>query len=101
MESQRNNHRAANIGADAQFHRAALKLLDEHIPILESKLKANVQKPVFGIDLDEHLNVTGRTIAHPIEVCVIALYETGLDEEGVFRIAGGASKVRKFRVSHR
>jgi len=89
VESQRN------------YHRAALKLLDEHIPILESKLKANVQKPVFGIDLDEHLNVTGRTIAHPIEVCVIALYETGLDEEGVFRIAGGASKVRKFRVSHR
>lgn len=89
MESQRN------------YHRAALKLLDEHIPNLESKLKANVQKPVFGVDLDEHLNVTGRTIAHPIEVCVIALYETGLDEEGVFRIAGGASKVRKFRVSHR
>lgn len=88
VESQRN------------YHRAALELLDDHIPLLESKLKATVQKPVFGCDLDEHLNVSGRTIAHPVEICVITLSETALDEEGIFRIAGGASKVRKFRVSY-
>lgn len=80
------------------YHRAALKVLDEHIPSLKKKWKTNVQKPIFGCDLEEHLSVSGRTIAHPIEICVITLYETALEEEGLFRIAGGASKVRKFRV---
>ncbi|XP_057378728.1 LOW QUALITY PROTEIN: rho GTPase-activating protein 44-like [Daphnia carinata] len=82
-----------------QYHLAALKVLDEHIPLLESKWKAHIQKRVFGFDLEEHLRVSGRTIAHPIEICVITLYETGVDEEGIFRIAGGASKVRKFRAA--
>lgn len=82
-----------------QYHLAALKVLNEHIPLLESKWKAHTHKPVFGFDLDEHLRISGRTIAHPIEICVITLFETGVDEEGIFRIAGGASKVRKFRVS--
>lgn len=81
------------------YHLAALKVLDEHIPLLESKWKAHIQKPVFGCDLDDHLRISGRSIAHPIEICVITLFETALDEEGIFRIAGGASKVRKFRVS--
>lgn len=80
------------------YHRAALQLLEKHIPLLESKWKEHVQKPVFGCDLDEHLRISGRTIAHPVEICVCTLYETGMDEEGIFRIAGGASKVRKFRV---
>lgn len=74
-------------------------MLDSYIPSLEAKWKTSSQKPVFGCDVDEHLRTSGRTIAHPIEVCVITLYETGMEEEGVFRIAGGASKVRKFRVT--
>ena len=58
-----------------------------------------MQKPVFGCDIDEHLRVSRRSIALPIEICVCTLYETAMDEEGLFRIAGGATKVRKFRVS--
>ena len=81
-----------------EYHRKALALLDENIPYLVAKWKAHVQKPVFGCDLLEHLDISGRTIAHPIEICVITLYEMALGEEGIFRIAGGASKVRKFRV---
>ena len=87
FESQRN------------YHRAALQILDESIPFLVTKWKAHIQKPVFGCDLLEHLDITGRIIAHPVEICVIALYEMALQEEGIFRIAGGASKVRKFRVN--
>ena len=80
------------------YHRAALQLLEQHIPELESRWKEHLQKPVFGCDLDEHLRISRRTIALPIEICVCTLYETAMDEEGLFRIAGGASKVRKFRV---
>lgn len=46
-------------------------------------------KPVFGVSLEEHLRVTGRKIAYPIELCVCALSELGMDEEGLFRVAGG------------
>lgn len=46
-------------------------------------------KPVFGFPLEDHLRVTNRTIAYPIELCVCALLELGMDEEGLFRVAGG------------
>lgn len=48
-------------------------------------------KPVFGYPLEEHLRVTGRTIAFPVELCVCTLHELALNEEGLFRIAGGMS----------
>lgn len=46
-------------------------------------------KAVFGINLEEHLRVTGRRIAYPLELCVCALTELGMSEEGLFRVAGG------------
>lgn len=45
-------------------------------------------KPVFGLSLEEHLKLTGRKIAYPLELCVCVLLEVGLEEEGLFRIAG-------------
>ena len=81
------------------YHKASLDVLDKCIPLLEERWRDHVQKPVFGCNLEEHLAVTDRNIALPIEICVCALYETGMNEEGLFRIAGGASKVRKFRVT--
>lgn len=47
------------------------------------------EKPVFGLSLEEHLRVTGRKIAYPIELCVCALSVLAMDEEGLFRVAGG------------
>lgn len=46
-------------------------------------------KAVFGITLEEHLRVTNRRIAYPLELCVCALTELGMCEEGLFRVAGG------------
>lgn len=46
-------------------------------------------KAVFGISLEEHLRVTNRIIAYPLELCVCALTELGMSEEGLFRVAGG------------
>lgn len=43
---------------------------------------------MYGLDLEEHLQVTGRKIAFPIELCVCALLELGMEEEGLFRLAG-------------
>lgn len=43
---------------------------------------------MFGAPLEEHLRVTGQTVALPVQLCVCALLELGLSEEGLFRMAG-------------
>lgn len=47
-------------------------------------------KAVFGCPLDEHLRLNRRQIALPLELCVCALWELGMTEEGLFRVAGGS-----------
>lgn len=49
----------------------------------------STSKPIFGFPIEDHLRVTGRTIAYPIELCVCSLHELALEEEGLFRITGG------------
>ncbi|XP_021348872.1 rho GTPase-activating protein 44-like isoform X2 [Mizuhopecten yessoensis] len=83
----------------AEYHRRALEIVKKMLPKMKEALECNPHKPVFGTTLDEHLRVTGRDIALPIEACVLTLLETGLDEEGLFRIAGMASRVKKLKKS--
>jgi len=49
----------------------------------------SASKPVYGYPLAEHLRVTQRKVAFPIEFCVCALLRFGMEEEGLFRVAGG------------
>uniref|UniRef100_A0A672I311 Rho GTPase-activating protein 17-like n=1 Tax=Salarias fasciatus TaxID=181472 RepID=A0A672I311_SALFA len=57
------------------------------------------EKPAFGTGLDDHLKRSGREIALPIEACIMMLLETGMKEEGLFRIAAGASKLKKLKAA--
>lgn len=52
-------------------------------------IENNIQRPVYGELLEEHLRVNNRKIAYPLEVCVCTLLVLGMDEEGLFRVAGG------------
>nr|XP_049700022.1 rho GTPase-activating protein 44 isoform X1 [Helicoverpa armigera] len=81
------------------YHESALHSLQDTVPELERFINDSSVKPVFGYPLEEHLRVTGRTIAFPIELCVCTLHELALNEEGLFRIAGGTSKVRRMKLS--
>ncbi|XP_026317651.1 rho GTPase-activating protein 17 isoform X2 [Hyposmocoma kahamanoa] len=81
------------------YHESALHSLADTVPELERVINDSSVKPVFGYPLEEHLRVTSRTIAFPIELCVCTLHELGLNEEGLFRIAGGSSKVRRMKLS--
>ncbi|XP_038211849.1 rho GTPase-activating protein 44-like [Zerene cesonia] len=81
------------------YHESALHSLQDTVPELERFINDSSVKPVFGYPLEEHLRVTSRTIAFPIEICVCTLYELALNEEGLFRIAGGTSKVRRMKLS--
>ncbi|XP_076389126.1 rho GTPase-activating protein 44 isoform X2 [Megachile rotundata] len=81
------------------YHESALHCLEDLIPGLERYINDNQMKPVYGYPLEEHLRVTNRKIALPIQLCVSALLRLGMEEEGLFRIAGAASKSRRIKLS--
>ncbi|XP_076074903.1 rho GTPase-activating protein 44-like isoform X6 [Mytilus galloprovincialis] len=82
------------------YHKKALDELDKTIPKMRDTLECNPHKPVYGLPLEEHLRVTGRDVALVIEACIVTIIEGGgMEEEGLFRIAGMASRVKKLKTS--
>uniref|UniRef100_A0A8C0EQA3 SH3 domain-binding protein 1 n=1 Tax=Bubo bubo TaxID=30461 RepID=A0A8C0EQA3_BUBBB len=91
----------------AQYHRQSLGSLDSALAELkeshsqtEPSFTADV--PVvgyYGVPLETHLKSLGREIALPIEACVMMLLTAGMREEGLFRLAAGASVLRKLKSS--
>ncbi|XP_066250512.1 SH3 domain-binding protein 1-like isoform X1 [Euwallacea similis] len=81
------------------YHESALKSLEEIIPQLEKRIGNSKVKRVFGIPLKEHLRVTEKRLAYPLEVCITALAAYGMEEEGLFRIAGSLSKVKRLKAA--
>ncbi|KRT81169.1 hypothetical protein AMK59_5773 [Oryctes borbonicus] len=80
-------------------HESSLKSLECIIPDLERKIGDSPIKPVFGTSLYEHLRVTNRRIAYPMEICIRALQELGMSEEGLFRVAGSVTRVKRLKLS--
>ncbi|KAL4648601.1 rho GTPase-activating protein 44-like [Arapaima gigas] len=87
------------IEAQAEYHRKSLELLQGVLPQIKAHQEAWVEKPCYGKPLEEHLAISGREIAFPIEACVTMLLECGLQEEGLFRVAPSASKLKKLKAS--
>ncbi|KAM9392568.1 rho GTPase-activating protein 17b isoform 2-T4 [Pholidichthys leucotaenia] len=85
--------------AQADYHRRSLTALEEMIPTIQIQQDSWTEKPAFGTALEEHLKKSNREIALPIEACVMMLLETGMKEEGLFRIAAGASKLKKLKAA--
>ncbi|XP_040924355.1 rho GTPase-activating protein 44-like isoform X6 [Betta splendens] len=87
------------IEAQAEYHRKSLELLQSVLPQIKAHQETWVEKPCYGKPLEEHLALSGRDIAFPIEACVTMLLECGMQEEGLFRIAPSASKLKKLKAS--
>uniref|UniRef100_A0A4W6DT30 Rho GTPase activating protein 17b n=1 Tax=Lates calcarifer TaxID=8187 RepID=A0A4W6DT30_LATCA len=85
--------------AQAEYHRRSLAALEAAIPTIQVQQDSWTEKPAFGTALEEHLKRSNREIALPIEACVMMLLETGMKEEGLFRIAAGASKLKKLKAA--
>ncbi|XP_038130036.1 rho GTPase-activating protein 17a isoform X4 [Cyprinodon tularosa] len=83
----------------ADYHRKSLTVLKSVLPTIQAQQDSWMEKPAFGTALDDHLKRSGREIALPIEACVMMLLETGMKEEGLFRIAAGASKLKKLKAA--
>ncbi|XP_027894114.1 rho GTPase-activating protein 17a isoform X3 [Xiphophorus couchianus] len=85
--------------AQADYHRKSLSVLESVLPAIRAQQDSWIEKPAFGTALDDHLKRSGRQIAVPMEACVMMLLETGMKEEGLFRIAAGASKLKKLKAA--
>uniref|UniRef100_A0A8B9Z9I4 SH3 domain-binding protein 1 n=1 Tax=Buteo japonicus TaxID=224669 RepID=A0A8B9Z9I4_9AVES len=88
----------------AQYHRQSLGSLDSALAELKESHKPTftADTPVagyYGVPLETHLKSLGREIALPIEACVMMLLASGMREEGLFRLAAGASVLRKLKSS--
>uniref|UniRef100_A0A673CH88 Rho GTPase-activating protein 17-like n=1 Tax=Sphaeramia orbicularis TaxID=375764 RepID=A0A673CH88_9TELE len=83
----------------AEYHRRSLAALEAAIPTIQFQQDSWTEKPAFGTALEEHLKKSNREIALPLEACVMMLLETGMKEEGLFRIAAGASKLKKLKAA--
>ncbi|GLV35038.1 Rho GTPase activating protein at 92B [Carabus blaptoides fortunei] len=81
------------------YHESAIHTLEQLIPELEKEIGDSPVKAVYGCSLEEHLRLSKRQIALPLELCVCALWELGMTEEGLFRVAGGTSRVRRMKLS--
>lgn len=82
----------------ADYHRKALEILEANVPKLENVIVNSSQKPTFGTPLEEHLRVCDKEIAVVIETCIGVLLHN-IEEEGLFRIPGSTSKVKKLKAS--
>ncbi|XP_078019310.1 rho GTPase-activating protein 44-like isoform X3 [Epinephelus lanceolatus] len=87
------------IEVQAEYHRKSLELLQSVLPQIKAHQETWVEKPCYGKPLEEHLALSGRDIAFPIEACVTMLLECGMQEEGLFRVAPSASKLKKLKAS--
>ncbi|XP_008853915.1 rho GTPase-activating protein 44 isoform X4 [Nannospalax galili] len=87
------------IEVQAEYHRKSLTLLQAVLPQIKAQQEAWVEKPSFGKPLEEHLMISGREIAFPIEACVTMLLDCGMQEEGLFRVAPSASKLKKLKAA--
>ncbi|XP_066972417.1 SH3 domain-binding protein 1-like isoform X1 [Macrobrachium rosenbergii] len=74
-----------------------LMRLDQILPDMKQQLQASSCSPVYGVPLHDHLRIVQKDIAEPIQVCVMRIIEVGLYEEGIFRVAGSASKIRRLK----
>ncbi|XP_063328038.1 rho GTPase-activating protein 44 isoform X5 [Pelmatolapia mariae] len=87
------------IETQAEYHKKSLEILHSVLPQIKAHQEAWVEKPSYGKSLEEHLSISGREIAFPIEACVTMLLECGMQEEGLFRVAPSASKLKKLKAS--
>ncbi|XP_060757680.1 rho GTPase-activating protein 44 isoform X6 [Neoarius graeffei] len=87
------------IEIQAEYHKKSLEILQSVLPQIKAHQEAWIEKPSYGKPLEEHLTLSGRDIAFPIEACVTMLLECGMQEEGLFRVAPSASKLKKLKAS--
>ncbi|CAI4225639.1 unnamed protein product [Auanema sp. JU1783] len=82
-----------------EYHRAALRIIESSLPLVLRDIDKARPRPMFGVDLSEHVQHSRKPIAIPIEECCTFLRRTALREKGLFRISGNSVKIKKLKAS--
>ncbi|XP_072276341.1 SH3 domain-binding protein 1 isoform X2 [Pyxicephalus adspersus] len=103
-ENEYKNYFTRLLELQAEYHRKSLAQLTDVLGELRDTIKesAPAQQPpaeVYGVPLATHLERFGCEIAVPISACVRMLLTHGMQEEGLFRLAAGASILKKLKTS--
>ncbi|KAG8436286.1 hypothetical protein GDO86_007408 [Hymenochirus boettgeri] len=90
----------------SEYHKKSLNHLTEALEELKDRQRESAhnqsEKPlaeVYGVPLETHLAKFECEIAVPIAACVKMLLAHGMQEEGLFRLAAGASVLKKLKAS--
>jgi len=98
----RENHYASSVvelmRIKKQFYANAFNAISAELPVIERILQETKIRPIFGEDITDHLCATGRKIAFPIALSVTFLRQSGLNDEGLFRIAAQQIKLDKLKA---
>ena len=83
-----------------EYHTSLADQVKMMQPKLDSILDSRRGYPIFGSSLANHLSSFNLPsgIAFPIQLCVSRLMNLGLEEEGLFRLAAGTSKVKRLKA---
>ncbi|XP_077307697.1 SH3 domain-binding protein 1 [Lithobates pipiens] len=103
-ENEYKNYFIRLLELQAEYHRKSLAQLTDALGELRDTMKESApahQSPaeVYGVPLATHLDRFGCEIAAPISACVRMLLIHGMQEEGLFRLAAGASILKKLKAS--
>ncbi|RWS28177.1 rho GTPase-activating protein 44-like protein, partial [Leptotrombidium deliense] len=97
-ESELSNIYLQYLKVQLYYYKTVSAILETTIPNVEQVIVTSSQKPCFGCSLEEHLRVNDKEVSIVIETCVGWLLNN-LNEEGLFRIPGSTSKVKKLKCS--
>lgn len=82
-----------------QHHRIAMTELQKLLPLIRNDIDNARPRPMFGVDLSEHLRHYNTRLSVVIEKCCTLLRKTGFTEKGLFRINGNNSKIRRMKAA--
>eukprot|EP00127_Corallochytrium_limacisporum_P003342 Clim_evm31s148 gene=Clim_evmTU31s148 len=84
--------------AQLDYHRKCSQLLEVNINSLKQANKDLSRARVFGQPLKQHLAASGRRYPVIVEHCTGAIEANALQEEGIFRLSGSATAIKKIKA---
>ncbi|GMT36745.1 hypothetical protein PFISCL1PPCAC_28042 [Pristionchus fissidentatus] len=82
-----------------EYHRFALRTFENILPEIRRDIANARPRPMFGVDLEEHLRHANRPISVVVEKCCSLLRATAMKEKGVFRVNGNNTKIRRIKAA--
>ncbi|EPB80806.1 hypothetical protein ANCCEY_00008 [Ancylostoma ceylanicum] len=82
-----------------EYHRVAMRTLEMVLPEIRRDIDNARPRPVFGVDLTEHLRHTQGRVAIVLEKCCSMLRASGFTEKGLFRVNGNNTKIRRMKAA--